>query len=63
MSRSVTLMTLGAGILTVNCYRVATERGVVLVDTGMGRHRTILKERFRTDGVDLRSVRLIFITH
>jgi glyoxylase-like metal-dependent hydrolase (beta-lactamase superfamily II) len=63
MPQTVTTLALGSGMLSVNCYGITTERGFVLVDTGMRKHRTALEERLRSAGLDLTSLRLILITH
>ena len=33
MSQTITPLTVGSGMLAVNCYLITTERGFVLVDT------------------------------
>ncbi len=62
-SQTVTPLTLGSGMLSVNCYRITTERGFVLVDTGTRKQRAKLEERLWADDCDRASLKLILITH
>ncbi len=63
MSQTVTPLTLGSGILGVNCYRITTERGFVLVDTGTRKQRAKLEKKLCADDCDRASLKLILITH
>jgi glyoxylase-like metal-dependent hydrolase (beta-lactamase superfamily II) len=47
----------------VNCYRITTDRGLVLVDTGTRKQRARLEERLWPDDFDRASFKLILITH
>jgi hydroxyacylglutathione hydrolase len=62
-SQNVTPLTLGSGMFGVNCYRITTERGFVLVDTATKRQRAKLEERLRAADCDRASLKLILITH
>ena len=63
MSQTVTPIALGSGMFGVNCYRITTERGFVLVDTGTRKQRAKLEERLWADDRDRASLKLILITH
>ncbi len=63
MSQTVTPLALGSGVFAVNSYRIDTGDGLVLVDTGMRKHRAALEARLRADGGEPGSLKLILITH
>jgi hydroxyacylglutathione hydrolase len=63
MSQIVTPIALGSGVFGVNCYRIATERGFVLVDTGSKRQRAKLEEKLCPEDCRRVSAKLILITH
>ncbi len=63
MSQTVTPIALGSGVFGVNCYRITTERGFVLVDTGTRRQPARIEEKLCPVNCDGESAKLIFITH
>ena len=63
MSQTITPLALGSGVFGVNCYRITTDSGFVLVDTGMRKQRAKLEEKLCPDDCDEASLKLILITH
>lgn len=63
MPQTVTRLTLGSGLFSVNCHLITTDLGFVLVDTGTRRQRSKLAGRLRAHGCGPGSLKLILITH
>jgi hydroxyacylglutathione hydrolase len=60
---TITPLTLGSGVFSVNCYLVGTDDGFVLVDTGMRNQRAKLEEALAAKGCAPGKLKLIVITH
>ena len=63
MSQTIIPLTLGSRFFAVNCYRITTEKGIVLVDTGSRQHRSELETKLCADECDPGSLKLVLITH
>jgi glyoxylase-like metal-dependent hydrolase (beta-lactamase superfamily II) len=63
MPQTVTRLTLGSSLFSVNAYLITTDLGFVLVDTGTRGQRSKLAESLRTQGCGPGSLKLILITH
>jgi len=63
MPQTVTRLTLGRSVFSVNAYLITTDLGFVLVDTGTRGQRSKLAESLRTQGCGPGSLKLVLITH
>lgn len=63
MPTTVTRIMLGSGLFSVNAYLIETDRGFVLVDTGMRSQQATLEKRLAEERCAPESLKLILITH
>ena len=63
MRTAIARLALGSGAFSVNAYLIETDRGFVLVDTGMRSHRATLEKRLAEAGCTPGALSLILITH
>lgn len=63
MPTTITRLTLGSGMFSVNAYLIKTDLGFVLVDTGMRNQQAKLEKRLAEERCTPESLRLILITH
>ena len=49
--------------ITVNCYLVRTDKGYILIDTGMSNQRSAIKQELEQAGCQPGTLKLIILTH
>jgi hydroxyacylglutathione hydrolase len=62
MFQTISLST-AYGMVTVNCYLIATEAGYILIDTGTPNKRTYLEKELERAGCSTGNLKLIVLTH
>ena len=49
--------------ITVNCYLVRTDKGYILIDTGMSNQRSAIEQELEQAGCKPGTLKLIILTH
>lgn len=60
--KTITLKIFG-GLATVNCYLIKTDRGFILIDTGISKNRAEIEKVLQNAGCGSGDLKLIVITH